>query len=292
MSPTQTCAVTGASGYVGSILAEDLGRHFSVVPLVRHSPPAHGLQWSLESSDDIAQQLRDRDVKVLVHAAWDMHATKRSHIETTCVDGSHRLFDAALRAGVQRIVFISTISAFDGCRSVYGQTKLAVEQLLRPLPVPCVALRLGLVFGPAPGGMFGGIREQVLHSHVLPMIGSGRIPQYLLHQLTLADTVCRAARGEFDDRPFKPITLAHPRPWPFRDLVKAIAEAENRKVALLPLPPKMLYTAARSAEWLGVRLPFRSDSILSFIHSCREPDFSDLEALHIHPLPFDPTTRR
>jgi nucleoside-diphosphate-sugar epimerase len=286
MSETCVCAVTGASGYVGSILAAGLRQHFPVVAMVRHAKLNSDLQWSLQSRVDLAPVLRELGVKVLVHAAWDMRASARLEVEETCVKGSLRLFEMAARAGVERIVFISTISAFEGCRSVYGQTKLAVERGLSAHSVPYVILRPGLVFGPDPGGVLGGIRHQVQRSRLLPIIGRGRTPQYLLDQETLASTVCRAAHGEFDHLQATPITLAHPKPWPFRELVKSIAVEERRKVTLVPLPPPILYMAIRTAESLGLQLPFRSDSIVSFVHYDRKPDFRILDTAGISPLPY------
>lgn len=287
MDETYQCAVTGASGYVGSMILSGLQQRFPVIAMVRKPQTAHDLQWSLQSRDDLAPVLRQRNVKTLVHAAWDMHASARREIEETCVHGSIRLFDMALRAGVERIIFISTISAFEGCHSIYGRAKLAVERQLHALPVARLILRPGLVFGPSPGGVFGGIRRQVQRSRILPMIGLGRVPQYLLHEKTLADTFVRAVTGEFDRFQETPMTLAHPRPWPFRELIRNMAAAEGRKMIVLPLPPQILYVALRTGEWLGLHMPFRSDSVVSFVHYNANPDFSLLDRARIDPLPYD-----
>lgn len=281
------CAVTGASGYVGGIVAAELRKHMPVVALVRNPKSESDVRWSFESDEDLAETLRERGVKTLVHAAWDMRASTKAEMEKSCVQGSANLFAAAREAGVERIVFISTISAFPGCRSAYGQTKLEVEKLAQQAPA-AVVIRPGLVFGETPGGVFGGLKKQTANSKALPMIGSGEAPQYLLHEQTLADTLRRAVLGEFDSTQGAPITLAHPRPWPFRDLVKSIAASQGREVKLVPMPWPLLYAGIRTGEMLGVKLPFRSDSIISFVHYDRDPDFSALEALNIPPIPYNP----
>jgi hypothetical protein len=56
-------------------------------------------------------------------------------------------------AGVRRLVFISTISAFDGCRSFYGKGKLEVERITHSLGG--WVIRPGLLYGEKPGGMLG-----------------------------------------------------------------------------------------------------------------------------------------
>jgi len=290
------CALTGATGYVGTLIAQELRQTTRVVSLTRRAASEDDIAWSLESEDDIAEALREQGVDTLVHAAWDMRVSDRQRMETVCVQGSARLLAAAARAGVKRVVFISTISAFEGCRSAYGQTKLAVEKLVHDMPGGLV-LRPGLVFGPAAGssgsasgGVFGTIQAQVSKSRFVPLIGDGRGPQYLLHGATLAATLARAVRGDFDAAAGSPITLAHPKPWPFRDLVQSIAAAEGRPVTLVPVPWRLLYSAARMGELAGIQLPFRSDSILSFIHSNPAPDFSALQRLHIEPPPYTPAS--
>ncbi len=64
----------------------------------------------------------------LIHCAWDMRATGWDEIHKTNVLGSIRLFEAAANEGVGKLTFISSISAFEGCQSMYGQAKLEVEE--------------------------------------------------------------------------------------------------------------------------------------------------------------------
>ena len=289
----EVCAVTGSTGYVGTLIAQELRQTRRIAALTRRAAAADEVAWSFESESDVAEALRRRGVKTLVHAAWDMRASDRRQMEAVCVQGSERLLTAAARAGIKRIVFISTISAFEGCRSAYGQSKVAIEKMVQSM-AGGIVLRPGLVYGPAAGsppgsgsgGVFGSIQQQVGKSHIVPLIGDGRAPQYLLDADTLANTVARAVSGEFDGTAGSPITLAHPQPWPFRDLVQSIAAAEGRHVTLIPVPWRLLYSGARLGELAGVKLPFRSDSILSFVYSNPVPDFSALQRLHIVPKPY------
>jgi len=215
-----------------------------------------------------------------------MRATSPAEMERICVRGSAELFDEARRSGVERIVFISSISAFEGCRSAYGRTKLAVEKMLAGQA--SVVFRPGHVFGPRPGGVFGSILRQVRTSRVLPIIGSGQTPQYMLHEKTLSECILRAVSGDFDGTRGAPITLAHPTAWMFRDLVRSIATTEQRNLTLAPIPWPLLFGGMRAGETLGLKLPFRSDSVISFVYCNRTPDFKLLNALGIRPIPYAP----
>lgn len=272
-------AMTGATGYVGSRIADRLRQHARVIELTRRARGADKISWSLTSQDDLVPQLRRHQVSVLIHAAWDFGAVSAVNIEKINVEGSKRLLDAARDGGVRRIVFISTISAFSGARSLYGRSKLDVESAVAA--IGGIILRPGLVYGTSPGGVFGSIRRLVRGSRLIPLIGNGAAPQYLIPEETLADLVTDAALGRFDALAGQSITLANPRPLPFREIVSSIARAEGRSPTLIPVPWPVLYFGLKTGEALGRRLPFRSDSIISFIYQDPKPDFSPLAKLAI-----------
>ncbi len=284
MDQSQVCAVTGSTGYVGSLIVDALSPSMKVVPLARRPVNGDGLQWEFASDRDITEELKARGVTTLVHAAWDMRANTLDELRRSSVAGSRRLFDMASRAGVSRIVFISTISAFATCRSAYGRSKLEVESLVAAMGG--TVLRPGLVFGPKSGGLFGAIRGQVLKGKFIPLIGNGRALQYLLHEETLKQVIVRAVSGDFDRAVGAPLTIAHPKPWRFRDLVVHLAREEKRHVTLVPVPWPLLYSGLRAAEVIGAKLPVRSDSVISFIYQNPKPDFSKMHEFGILPLPF------
>jgi hypothetical protein len=89
-------------------------------------------------------------------------------------------------------------------------------------------------------------------------------------------------RGDFAGES-RPITVAQPEPVPFRDILLHIAMEEGRSVTLIPIPWPILYVALWSAECLGLRLKFRSDSILSFVYQDTAPDFSQMRMHGIDP---------
>lgn len=275
------CAITGAGGYVGSILARALASEFEVVPLSSRAAPG-SIPWRLNFTDDISFALAARNVTVLVHAAWDFTQTSPHENERVNVEGSLRLFDAARRAGVCRIIFVSTISAFAGARSHYGRSKMVVEKAV--LAMGGTVIRPGLVWGPTPGGMFGSLRRQVASSKLIPLIGSGCAPQYLVHEDDLAAAIVRAAQ----DEPALPqlVTVANPQPWPFRDLLADIAKSQGREVKMLPVPWPLLFAGLRMAELIGLRVPFRSDSVTSFVFQDATPDFSTAVQAGLSVRPF------
>jgi dihydroflavonol-4-reductase len=113
--------VTGASGFVGSAVAHALRREgYEVRVLVRPS----SLRVNVDPRDDvIVGDIMDRSsvagalagVRYLVHAAADyrLWAPSVGDIVRTNVEGTRIVMQEALRAGVERVIYTSSVATFD-----------------------------------------------------------------------------------------------------------------------------------------------------------------------------------
>jgi nucleoside-diphosphate-sugar epimerase len=199
------------------------------------------------------------------------------------VQGTAKLFAAAKAAGVQRLVLISTMSAFTGCKSLYGRAKLAMERIAAE--AGALILRPGLVYGDRAGGMYGSLDAQVKKSRLLPLIGGGKQVLYLVHEEDLAAAALRFCESD-SPAPAEPVTAAHAQPWTFREILDDIAKRAGVQRRYLPVPWQPVWLALKAAETLGLRLGFRSDSLVSLMNQDPHPDFSRGQAIGFQPRPY------
>lgn len=255
-------AVTGASGLIGSHLVGELERRGAKV--VRLGRPTFAL-------DGQTPPALPSNLNALVHCAYDFNAIGPSEVERINVAGSLRLLDAAVAAGVERLVFVSSIAAFDGCRSIYGRGKLKVEEAFRR--AGGVVIRPGLIHGdPAGRGMIGALTNAV-RLPLVPVFGNGSQTFYLAH---VGDVARLLADATGDDYPWGCCTVvaANSSPWTFRELLRELARRSNKgKLIMLPVPVGLGVPLLRVAEGIGLRLPFRSDSLVSMVHYDPSPAF-------------------
>lgn len=277
------CLLTGASGYVGSLIAEKLAAEGWAVTAMTRAPKPGQVQFQL-GEPVAADALRGADA--LIHCAYDFQAVEWNDIRAVNVEGSQRLFEAAKAAGLKRVVLISTISAFDGCRSKYGRAKLEIEAAASTLGARI--LRPGLIYGLSPGGMFGRLVAQVRTSRFVPMPGDGRQIQFTLHEDDLTDGVYRALTKE--EVAAAPITLAHHAPLTFRDIIETIGARLGRKVVPVPTPWQAMWLALRAAELARLPMRLRSDSLISLMHQNQAPVFNAEAELGVRCRPFDLST--
>ncbi len=166
-------AIVGATGNVGSALVRALQgdeRVREIVGIARRQPTvsADKVTWHTAdiTRDDLAPALGGADV--VVHLAWLIQPERQPRIlEAVNVDGSRRVFEAALRAGAGTLVVASSVGAYspgpkdravdeswptDGiATSTYSQHKSRMERMLDAVEaehphVRVVRLRPGLIF--------------------------------------------------------------------------------------------------------------------------------------------------
>ena len=199
------------------------------------------------------------------------------------VAGSQKLLEAARKAGVGPVVFISSLSAFTGCRSLYGKAKMEIESFAASMGAHVV--RPGLVYSDNPGGMFGRLVAQVRSSSVIPIMWGGRQVQYLLYDEDLGRLVQACADGRFP-REAEPITIAHPQGWELKDILGQIAQALGKRVTFVPVPWQCVWLALKSLELAGLRPNFRSDSLISLVYQNPRPAFASPETMGFECRPF------
>ncbi len=252
-------AITGASGLIGRRLCEHFSEGgWSVRALLRR-PEQFDLEavesFAFEMPTPIAPELL-RGVQVLVHCAATTRSRDLQGSRHVDVEGSRALFLAAREAGVERIVFLSSISARPGAPSRYGRDKLAIEGLLDPR---CdLALRLGLVLSAHGGGLFQRLVGWIRHLPIIPLFGGGAQLVQPLH----LDDLCLGLQLALEKQTTGSVVLGDPAGLAFRELLEEVAHRLGRRPLFLPLPYGPALLSLRALELLRLPLPISSENLL------------------------------
>jgi uncharacterized protein YbjT (DUF2867 family) len=120
-------AVTGATGAIGGRVARSLARHGSTLRLIARDvrrAPSLGVDVAQASYDDEQAMRRALDG---VHTLFFVSASEDAHrvrLHTTVVD-------AAVAAGVERVVYLSFLNAAADCTFTFARDHWATEQRIR-----------------------------------------------------------------------------------------------------------------------------------------------------------------
>lgn len=209
------------------------------------------------------------EVDTLVHCAYDFTPANWARIHQVNVAGSVALLRAAREHGVKRVVFISSLSSFPGCRSMYGKAKLEIESAA--LEMGCAVVRPGLVWSENPGSLLAAL-ERAARSRAVPLIGDGSYPQYLVADEDLAELVF-ALCGEGAPTIARVISAAHPEKHSLRSLLEGFAHRHGRQPLFVPVPWPLIYAGLKTLEMFGRPAPFRSDSLIGIVFQNPAPKF-------------------
>jgi nucleoside-diphosphate-sugar epimerase len=271
-------AISGITGFLGAVVAQACRNSgWQVRGLVQREPGPDERRVVLGQS--VGPEVF-AGCAAFVHCAYDFRPTRQWEITAVNVEGSRKLFAAAVQAEVSHRVFISSMSAFPGCHSRYGQAKLAIERLAAEVGVGTWSIRPGLLFSTRPGGMVGRLRW-VARLPVVPLADGGGQILYFTSADELATRIARALDEGWAGYA-NPSIAAAPRPYSFRQVIELLAPP-GRRVRFISVPSGCLLAPLRFAEGCGLGLPFKSDSLISLLHQDPRPRF-DVE------LQLNPTT--
>ncbi len=238
-------AVTGAFSYSGKYIARRLlERGDEVITLTGHPdrPDPFGGRvraFPLDFADEAGLEAALRGVDVFINTYWvrfDRHDTSHQR----AVENTQRLMQAAVRAGVKRIVHISITNPSPDSPLPYFWGKAVNERIVIETGIPYAILRPTVLFG----------KEDILINNIawivrrlpvflLPGDGSYRLQPIYVDDLAELAVECA---GHSENLIWDAVG---PETFTFRQLVEQIGAVMGRRRLLLPAPPRMAWLAAQ-----------------------------------------------
>lgn len=294
---TSLVLVTGATGWLGSRLVETLTRGMAEPESLREPPPGLRLRClalpgqdaaplrrfsgqmevftgDIRVADDCAQFCADAKGAILFHTAGVIHPRRIREFYEVNRDGTARLLDAAIRAGVKRAVIVSSnspcgcnphpdhlfdeLSPYRPCLN-YGRSKMQMELAVkeRADKIETVILRAPWFYGPNQPP-----RQTLFFKMVrdgsAPIVGNGRN----LRSMACVDNVCQglllAATNERANG--QVYWIADRRPYSMNEIIDTIErlletefgqQCAHKRLRLPGLAGSIAYCADATLQALG-----------------------------------------
>jgi dihydroflavonol-4-reductase len=265
--------VTGASGFVGSALARHLAtKGFSLRLAVRQDSKRDNLEgleaeiFTADMRDRVAMTEAMAGVRYVFHVAADYRLWARDpeEIVRNNLEGARAVMAAALAAGVERIVYTSSVATLkphdDGTPAdetsrhseesaigAYKRSKVVaerlVEQMVRDDGLPAVIVSPSTPIGPRD-------IKPTPTGRVIVEAALGKIPAFIDTGLNLVHVDDVAAghllaleRGRVGES-----YVLGGQDVAFRDMIGAIAQMTGRRAPTIGLPRLPLFPLAYAAE--------------------------------------------
>ncbi len=283
--PTERALVTGANGFIGSHLAEELLRRgVSVRALVRRSADLRFVPPGAERvvgdvTDPLSLPPAVAGVDVVYHVAGLIASFRRQAFAEVNAGGTRGLVLACRKAapGLRRFVLVSSLAAAGPSRSgrpvreddpprpvsEYGRSKLLAERLAfdAAAGLPVTVVRPPVVYGPRDRGMLEFFR----------MAAAGFAPVFrpekyysLIHCADLVRGIADA--GAAEGAAGRVYHLAEGKAWSAGALLGEIASAVGGRVRRVPVPEPLLRFLGPAADRVVLDLGLRGRPVADKVH--------------------------
>jgi nucleoside-diphosphate-sugar epimerase len=245
--------VTGATGFIGSHLAEALRRRGDAVTVLARSASRAAALAPLgvrvipgDLHDRTALQRAAESQDVVYHVAGAVAARSEADFMAANRDGTRNLVEAVERAGTGRLVYVSSMAAAgptikgrplrgdEAPRPVtaYGRSKLAAEQAVTVSRLPWTIVRPPMVYGPRDLEVLKVFRLARLG--VAPVLGDGSQELSAVHGGDLAEALLAA--GGADVAVGRTYYACHPEVFTGADMARAVGRAMGKSPAVIRVP--------------------------------------------------------
>lgn len=248
--------ITGATGFIGGRLAEVVsGQGVPPVVLVRtwsRAARLSRLPLEMVEGDILDVEALRRAMKgcdVVFHCAVDLRRTGKAHSRSSVL-GTRNVLQTALEAGVERVVYLSSVAVYDSnpasaivteeeaCRHKgdnYGDAKLDAERVALDFyqthGLPVTILRPTIVYGPF-GGFWTLGTVAAIRAGRMVLVNGGMGVCNCLYVDNLADAMLLGARHPHAPGQVFNVSDASPVTW--KEFIEGHARALGD--GYLPLP--------------------------------------------------------
>jgi NADH dehydrogenase len=168
--------------------------------------------------------------------------------------GTQCVVNAALRAGVKKIVLVSFLRARPDCGSGYHESKFAAEEIVRASGLDYTVFKPGVIYGRGDHML-----DHLSHAfHTFPVFAFVGFEQKLVRPLSIADLVHVMRAAMVADRLSRQtVAVTGPEEMPLTEAVRRVARAVRKRPLMFPLPLWFHYAFARFCE-MTMRVPLIS----------------------------------
>lgn len=232
--------VFGGSGFLGRYVARRLAKDGLRVRVAVRRPDEAGfvrlyghvgqvLPVFCNVRDDASVAAALAGAEGAVNCVGTFDASGRNSFQAVHVEAPQRIAREAARAGVRRLVHVSSLGAGPG--SLYGESKAEGDARVMAAFPGAVTLRPSLLFGHE-DRFFNRFAAMAARGPVLPLIGASA-----RFQPAWVDDVAQAAAlAAIRDAPPGPYELGGPEALTFREMMERMLLVIQRRRLLLPIP--------------------------------------------------------
>ncbi len=267
--------LTGATGYIGKNLLQQLVRDYDIIALSRHDRSEHNnehVEWracDLFSMSAADKALEGADYAIyLVHSMMPTAKLTQAKFEDMDIILADHFARAACKHGIKQIVYLSGIIPQDVPReklSRHLRSRLEVEEVLGSCGIPVTTIRAGLIVGPQ-GSSFPILARLVQR---LPVMTLPEWTRTLTHPIALSDVLHALQHSIGSPQLYgRAIDVGGPDIMTYKQMMEKTAEVMGKRRVFIDLP---LLTIHLSRLWVTLVTRMPREMVYPLVESLAHP---------------------
>jgi len=291
-------AVTGGTGFVGSVLVEELlSRGYGVTVLSRGvQRPMSNVQRGQEykntrnatyvkgnviTGEGLDELMEGKDA--LIHLVGIIRERGKNTFESTHHRATVNVLEAAGRSNIDRVLHMSALGTRAEAVSNYHKSKWKGEEVIRASGLSWTIFRPSIIFG-SRDEFVNMLAKAMKKTPLFPVIGNGL---NLMQPVSVKD-VARAYGDTLEDERAigKVIELGGPDILTFMDIIKIIAQTINIKRKYINIPVSLIRPFVKLSDTLKIPAPISNDQLIMLSEDNIVMDTSGMELLEYRFMKF------
>lgn len=241
--------ITGALGFTGKYIAKQLIEKGYTVQTLTNSqgrPNPFGdklkiLPLDFNNEIELVSSLQGTDVLYVTYWVRFVYKSKNlTFLYSQGEENTKKLFDAAKKAGVKRIVYVSISNPDEKLPYEYFYRKARIEKYLMGLGVSYAILRPCVLFGHE-DILFNNITWVIRNFHLFPSFSAKECKIQPIFVDDLATLITESAQKNEDML----IDACGPETFHYKDLAKTIRKILNVKCLIFSVPKSWIYYSGK-----------------------------------------------
>ncbi|MBX5449303.1 complex I NDUFA9 subunit family protein [Thermogemmatispora sp.] len=265
--------ITGATGFIGRHLVQRLvERGERPRCLVRNISraarllPAEKVEL-VEGATTLPLSLEPalRGVDTVIHAAFmtaDRKQSAGNTYEGTNVAGTTNLVNAALAAGVRRMIELSGLGTKPDRPGSYMQGRYLAEEVLKKSALAWTIIQPSVLFGKG-APFFKGLADLIRSAPVVPLIGGGALRFQPIYVEDVVTVILRVLDDPEGSRK-RTFVIGGPEYYTFAQIIELLMQTLQVRRPMLPLPLFLARIGATAMELLLPKPPITRAALTLF----------------------------
>ncbi len=239
-------AITGGTGFVGGHVVSALVEAGFQVRMLARDPSRVSLDS--DAVEVVAGALDDKEAleslctgaRSMVHCAGAISARDRAAFDEVNVTGTRHVVDACVKAGLDKLILVSSVAAREPALSEYGASKRAGETVVREAPdtLAWSIVRPPAVYGPGDKGTLPLIGQLTRRVAFIP--GNGKSRFSLIFVEDLAQAIVALVKSDVAIGEIHEVHDGTAGGYSWNSLAHEAAKVNGRKVSCLFVPQSLL----------------------------------------------------